>query len=306
MMGLIKNPKQGGLVSWPLTAWLAIAICAALAIVLPLLVYRHFRPRPEPILESAGPEILWHALFTPGRKTLIVPGDAGLDAYIAWEQKSISLTDYTNQAYQQEITVSRPPTGKDVPLSVRSVTPMADLRLVSELVRVPDRMGQPELNNWIEICYARDMVVANTQNDNLILIGAESFNPWVTLYQSALDFYVRWDYKSDVGVVTNRAPKPGEPARLQYDRRLPGQKALTLVALTDNSQGNGRVLLIEGTSMGTTYGALNFFTNEELWKPVIHAATDSRGALHNFEVLLSNEFVRGGAANTRLVAFHVH
>jgi len=301
-----KNLRNRKMVSWPLTAWLAFASCAGLAIVLPLLVYLHFRPKPEPLVQSTGPEILWRALFTSGRKTLIVPGDAGLDSYIAWEQKSVSLTDYTNQAYQSQVTVSRPPTNKDVPLSVRSVTPMADLRLVSELVRVPDRMGQPQLNSWIEICYARDMVVANTQSNNLILIGPESFNPWVMLYQGALDFYVRWDYKSDVGIVIDRAPKPGEPAELHYDRRLPNQKALTLVALTDNSQGNGRVLIIEGTSMGTTYGALNFLTNEELWRPVIHTATDNRGVLHNFEVLLSNDFVRGGASNTRVVTFHVH
>jgi hypothetical protein len=33
---------------------------------------------------------------------------------------------------------------------------------------------------------------------------------------------------------------------------------------------------------------------------------DKSGRLHNFEVLLSNDFIRGGVSNTQLVAFHVH
>lgn len=150
------------------------------------------------------------------------------------------------------------------------------------------------------------MVVANTHDNNLILIGSETFNPWVTLYQRALDFYVHWDYLHDVYYVSNHAPKPGEQTQYIYDRRTPGLKAYTLVALTDNVQGEGRVLLIEGTSMGTTYGAINFFTNQQLWQPVIRMATDKSGKLRNFEVLLSSEFVRGGASNTQIVALHLH
>jgi hypothetical protein len=296
-------------VRWPRTAWLAVLACAFLAIALPLLVYQHFLSQPprqaQPGLQPFGPPALWQALFTPGRRTFIVPGDAALDIYTAWEQRSVSLVNYTNQNYQNQVTVSRPPDHNDVPLSVRSITPMADLRMVSDLVRVPEWMGQPAWDDWIEVCYARDMVVDNTHNNNLILIGSSTFNPWVTLYQPALDFYVHWDYADDEYYVTNRAPKPGEEKAYVYNRRTVTQ-AYTLVALTDNLQGEGRVLLIEGTTMGSTYGGLNFLTNEKLWQPVIHAATDKYGELHNFEVLLSSEFVRGGTSNTHLVAFHLH
>jgi hypothetical protein len=296
-------------IRWPRTAWLAVFACAFLAIALPWLVYQHFLSQPprqaQPGPQPFGPPALWRALFTPGRRTFIVPGDAALDIYTAWEQRSVSLVNYTNQNYQHQVTVSRAPHHNDVPLSVRSITPMADLRMVSDLVRVPEWMGQPAWDDWIEVCYARDMVVANTHNNNLILIGSSTFNPWVTLYQPALDFYVHWDYTHDVYYVTNRAPKPGEEKEYVYDRRT-GTQAYTLVALTDNLQGEGRVLLIEGTTMGSTYGGLNFLTNEKLWRPVIHAATDKYGKLHNFEVLLSSDFVRGGTSNTHLVVFHLH
>lgn len=292
--------------SWPQSARIAVAVCALLATVLPAATFFLLRPKPRAITESFGPEILWRALFTPGRKTLIVPGDASLDAYTAWEQRQVSLADYTNQNYQREITVSKPPSNTDVPLSVRSVTPMADLRLVAELVRIPERLGEPQLEGWTGIIYARDLVVADTHDNNLILIGSETFNPWVSLYKPPLDFDVHWEYKSDIYTVTNRAPHPGEQAQYEYDRHTPGLKAYTLIALVNNTQGQGRVLLIEGTSMGTTYGAMNFLANERMWRPVMQAAVDKSGQLHNFEVLLSNDFIRGGVSNTQVVALHVH
>ncbi len=296
---------------WPRSARLAVLASVLLAIALPLFVYLRFHAQPQPQVQAQqgampfGPAILWRALFTPGRMTFIVPGDASLDVYTAWERRSVSLADYTNQTYQGQVTASRPPGRNDVPLSVRSVTPMADLSMVSDLVRIPEWMDQPTWDGWIKICYARDMVVANTHNNNLILIGPSTFNPWVMLYQSALDFDFQWDYIHNLYYVHNRAPKAGEQKQYIYDRSIHG-KAYTLIALTDNSQGEGRVLLIEGTTMGTTYGAVNFFTNEKLWKPVIQAATDKSGKLGNFEVLLASEFVRGGTSNTQIVALHLH
>ena len=290
---------------WPLTARISLACVSLVAAVLVALTARLAHPR---IADSTGvgPTALWRALFTEGRRTLIVPGDASLDAYIAWEQRAVSLDQYANQTYQREVTVSQPPSATDVPLSVRSVTPMADLRLVIELVRVPERLGTPQAGKWMEVRYARDLAIADTHENNLILIGSESFNPWVTLYQPQMDFKVTWDFKSDIYSVTDRAPKPGEPPAYEYRRSAPDSKAITLVAFIENSQGHGRVLLVQGSSMGTTYGALNFFTNEHLWKPVIDAATGTDGALRSFEVLLSSDFVRGGVSNTHIITTHVH
>ena len=121
-----------------------------------------------------------------------------------------------------------------------------------------------------------------------------------------MDFKVDWDFRTDVYSVTDRAPKSGEPTRYEYRRGTHGSKAITLVAFVNNSQGHGHVLLIQGSSMGTTYGALSFFTNEHLWKPVIDAATGPDGSLRSFEVLLSSEFVRGGVSNTQILIAHVH
>jgi hypothetical protein len=300
-------PSESTSTQWPLTARIVISLLTTAAILLPIAVYLWMRPGP-PATASHQPQLLWHALFTTERKTLIIPGDASLDAYIAWEQHPVSLENYANQTYQQNVSVSRPPSGLDVPLSTRSVTPMADLRLISELVRVPEHMGIPQIERNMEIRYARDVAVADTHDNNLILIGSETFNPWVTLYQPTMDFVAHWSFSTDLYTIDNKAPRPGEQKIYSYDRqaKAEAQNPITHIALLDNSQGQGRVLIIEGTSMGTTYGAVNFLTHEQLWRPVIAAATDSSGRLRNFEVLLSGDFVHGGVSNTHIIALHVH
>jgi len=290
---------------WPISAKLVAVSLAVLAMALAVLL--GVQRRTVPVAEvHEGPQKLWQALFTPGRKTLIVPGDASLDAYIAWEQRPVSLSDYTNQYYQQQIRVTRPPHGNDVPLAARSVTPMADLRLVSELVRVPQWMGHPELQPLVEIRYARDVAVGDTHDNNLILIGTESFDPWVTLYHRAMDFHAEWDFKSDDYAIVNSQPRAGEKARYEYVRTDGSTFPVAHIAFLNNSQGPGKVLIVEGTTMGTTYAAISFLKDEGLWRPVMDAATDRDGRLHNFEVLLAGDFVRGGISNVRRIAIHVH
>ena len=292
----------------PIVFWLGILV-ALLAVALAWLsiAFVHEKGQPQATAVLVGPQPLWHALFTADRKTLIVPGDASLDAFIAWEQRSVSLEQFAAQLYQQQSTVSRPPTHMDVPLSTRSVTPMADLLLVATLIRVPEHMGQPRLENSVEVRYARDLAISDTHDNNLILIGSETFNPWVTLYQPEMDFVAHWDFTKDLYRVGNKAPKAGELPVYEYNRKAnQQQKAITHVALLNNSQGFGRVLVVEGTSMGTTYGAVNFLTHDALWAPVIKEATDSTGRLHDFEILLSGDFIHGGVGNTRVIAIHVH
>ncbi len=289
---------------WPRSA-LMVTVVLLLLTVASLLIALRSRVTKN-VAKNSGPEILWRMLFTPGRKTLIVPGDASLDVFTSFDQRRITLPEYTEQYYQSQASPRSSPTNGDVPLPKRSVTPMADLRLVSELMRVPQHIGLPDAEEWTEIRYARDMAAGDLRNSNLILIGSETFNPWVTLYQPSLDFNVHWDFTHNTYTMSNKAPRGSEPAVYTYDPKSGSLGALSAIAFVENTQGQGNVLLVQGTSMGTTYGALNFLLNEHLWKPVVQAATDSSGHLRNFEVVLQNDFIRGGVSNTRILTIHVH
>src|SRR6202012_5264534 len=163
--------------------WLAMA--SALFAIAALAIEHHTHSTQ---ISASGPEILWRALFQPGHKTLIVPGDAALQAYISFEKRPVTLEQYPRQIYQQQATAASRPRDDDASVGTRSVTPMAALRLVANLVRVPEWIGMREAENCLEIRYARDMSAADVNNDNLILIGADPLNPWISLYQPELDF----------------------------------------------------------------------------------------------------------------------
>jgi hypothetical protein len=282
---------------------LVSAVLAVMVVVLAVLcIQQRHALASQPA--STGPLLLWNALFTPGRKTMIVPGDAALALYTVWEQRAIPLNQYVEQDYQRMSPASTP--HKGMPLAARSVTPMADLALVALLAQAPEHMGQPERENSVEIRYARNVAVADTHDSNLVLIGAENFNPWVMLYQPQMDFIAHYDHVADVYSIQNKAPKPGEPSIYIHHAAEPTVNAFTHVALVNNSQGSGRVLIVEGTSMGSTYNAVNFLTSESLYAPVLRKATDRFGRLHDFEVLLSGQFLHGGVGNTKIVTVHVH
>jgi hypothetical protein len=284
---------------------LVIALLSIAVLVLAVICIVQHRAASVPIVHK-GPVALWQALFTPDRKTLIVPGDAALDTFSVWEQRTVPLEAYATHNYDRVTSASNPPSHTDVPLATRSDTPMADLALVAELVRAPEHIGMPEIEKNVEIKYARDVVIADTHDNNLILLGAESFNPWVTLYQSELDFVAHYDLVADTYTIVNKSPKTGEQASYMYRRTKPNLKNYVHIALLKNSQGQGRVLIVEGTSMGATYGALNFLTSSWLYEPVLKQATDSSGHLRDFEVLLSGDFIHGGVGNSRVIAVHVH
>ncbi len=107
------------------------------------------------------------------------------------------------------------------------------------------------------------MAEPDTPDNNLILIGSETFNPWITLYKAA------WT-SMRVGILARMSTvfqprSASEQTRYDYVRTIRNvhtstpSLAYTHLALLDNSQGSGKVLIVEGTSMGTTYAALTFF-----------------------------------------------
>jgi hypothetical protein len=252
-------------------------------------------------VHSDGPTLLWKSLFQPNHRTVIVPGDSSLNLYTAYKHRPVSLTQYTNQSYQQDQEIAAlSPEGPGL-ISRIDTTTMADLQVVSNLVRVPYReaLDVPDAN--IEIRYARDVNEADLRGANLILIGASSFDPRISVYDNRLDFQLERNYEHYTFRVLNRVPKPGEEPIVT---RSDGE-ALTIVALTGSLSGKEHVLLIEGSTMGSVYAALHFLMTDNLWRPVINAASTD-GTLHNFEVLLKSDLVKDEVSSTRVVAWHVH
>lgn len=281
--------------------WLLVTVVVLFAVAAGAMYLRNQRRKKEALEATNGPLVLWQALFAPDRKTLIVPGDPALNLYTAYKHRDVPLVDYTEQSYQQDKDiVAISPEGPGAITNVNMAS-MPDLQLVSELVRVAYRAGLPVRDDNIEVRYARDLRAADLSNANLIMLGAATFDPWVSLYDNKLDFQLHRGFEHYTFEVIDHAPHPGEASVIN---KKP-QEALTIVALTDTPSGNGRVLLIEGTTLGSVYAALHFLFTERMWQPVIQQASRD-GKLHNFEVVLQSDFIRDEVSNTHVLATHIH
>jgi len=276
---------------WPMFfGWLAAAVFALAA----LWPYAHERWTRSHAL--AAP--LWNILFTRDRPTLIVPGDAGLNMYETLSKRTVDLNSYSQQNYQTD-----PHNEGDLAatLGARFYTTMSDLQLVSRLTKLP----QAQETERTQVRFARDLSASDIKDANLVLMGTQSYNPWIQLFQNGPTLRMSWDNSQDLFTVKNLAPQAGEPSEYKWTVKNGTQGGLTLISLTDNTQGSGRVLLIEGTTMGGVFAASDFLGNRQLLEPILAKAQRPDGSLHNFDVLLQSDFVREGVSNLHVLAAHV-
>ena len=295
---LQASPPVGTKQSVPWKLGIIAALLVLAGVVSAVLLHRSHS---DASAQNDGPSALWHALFDPARRTVLVPGDPALNLYTAYTHHAVPLTAYTEQSYQTDPAVtSVSPQGPGT-ISKITMATMADLKLISDLVRIPYREHIPIPDQQVEVRYARDLSAADLRNANLVLLGTSSFDPWVSVYDAKLDFHLERNFGNYTFAVSDRAPHVGESAFI----RDTDNQALTLVAFTSTPGGDAHVMLIQGSSMGCIYAGEHFLFTEPMWQPVIRAATIG-GQLHAFEVVLASDYIRDEVSNTHVLAYHVH
>ena len=278
-------------IGWELWAVL-LAACAIAAFGLWPAIHARFHSQEKSAL-------LWNTIFGRDKTTFIVPGDAGLNMYEGLDKRTVDLNAYSQQTYRSTPVAANADIGEV--LGGRYYATVPDLLLVAKLVRLPQANS-----DRVQIRFARDLAARDIKDANLILMGTSSYNPWGELFQSSLSLQMSWDASQDLFTVVNRTPQRGEQPTYQWTLKNGTQGGLTLISLTDNSQGSGRVLLIEGTTMGGVYAAADFLSNEKLLDPILVKAQGKDGTVKNFDVLLQSDFMRGGVSNLHVLAAHVH
>lgn len=297
--------RQERLLKFPVRKYVS-RVCSFVAVLLlgaalALLTQRTvFAVRPRP--SATNP--LWCSIFSANQKTLFVPGDAGLNMYNneARAPRELSLSDYVNGNYLHSAT-AQSPRFAGTPLAGRGYVTFIDLKLASRFMELARfRPAQ------YEIKFPRNLTAVDFRNANAILAGAPVYNPWVTLFDHNLNFHIAYNGISNNMYVENLKPRPGEPPIYQAPSVDSAHQGFGYIALTDNLGGNGKVLLIEGTTAVGVDAALSFLFDNTRMAPIIARVRSKSGTLSNFEVLLQARFLRGYSAGTRVLAtrFYPH
>ncbi|MGA8109348.1 MAG: hypothetical protein WB974_07920 [Acidobacteriaceae bacterium] len=159
--------------------------------------------------------------------------------------REVSLEQYLQPGYLESMIPARMDPGISRLLSYVSdsqLTSYADLNDATTIVRLAGSNA-----SRVMITSARDVHERDLENGNYVFMGGPTSNPWVSLFESKLNFQVVEHGIGGTMYFLNRDPRPGEQANYEG---LPhtgsaGDDYAT-ISLLPTSSGNGNVLILQG------------------------------------------------------------
>ncbi|MEI9977632.1 MAG: hypothetical protein WDN23_01300 [Edaphobacter sp.] len=270
-----------------------------LAAALGLLVVAAFFVLPR--MRQTPADRLWATIFPRGGTTLFIAGDSALVMLQNMTHHSVSISAYSAGNYididKQTAEASEQLIRN---LGQRRYTSIADLRLASSFAALAKTR-----NNTLDVRYAREITTDTLKRGTLILSGDPQGNPWVELFDKDLNFRFSMDDASAIHIVHNMHPLPGESVEYRSFGDDPQHRAYALIALLHSLDGEGHVLLIEGTTMAGLEAAQDFLFSSGTLSQVLRPAVE-RDGLHNFEILLESKNIAAKASGFQVIATRIH
>ena len=139
---------------------------------------------------------------------------------------------------------------------------------------------------------------------NFVVLGGRRANPWAALFEKGLQFEMVFLSASTSGIFLNRSPREGEQSEYRaHTKDSQNGIAYGRLAILPGLYGNGKVVLIAGTTGETTFAATDFLTRRrglEQVEKLIGGEVDTN--LTHLEVLLETSTVAGKTLDYRIAA----
>lgn len=244
---------------------------------------------------------LWKMLFTPTQRTLVVTGDAGINMYGNLAKTQVDAWEYGSGSYLSKPDAQTPSGFTWSPFASRRYTTVSDLKFVSALLQLPNVN-----RSRTEIRFARDLTAQDLKDANAILIGSPNYDPWIQLVDKNQIFKMIYNGSENSITVFNRSPLKGEQASYKWSESDPQRTGYALISLVDNLGSTGKVLIVEGTTMGGVDAATDFLFDPKRMDAVVRDAIGKTGKLSNFELLLQTTLYLGDGMKAKIIAERIH
>jgi hypothetical protein len=256
---------------------------------------------------SASPERMlpWKALFQSSRPTDVIFCDPEIVTIQKVAGTNLSVSDYANQNYWPNPLPSKPEvqwvrqSGAFRGATVAAVDAAILLRIAS--------LGIPGAARDMQVRTARSLHLADFKTeDNFIILGSPRSNPWLGLFQNQLDFTFEFDQARKQEYIRNKHPgKEEAPTYIPTAGGWDTGQAYSIVALVDNPNQTGQVLLIAGSNAEATEAAGKLATNTALLSQTLkNHGIDAAGPVCHFEILLQVSTLAGSSNTYDVIAFH--
>lgn len=287
----------------PPRAPLFLAVSSFLAFILALWAW--WAPRTE---QKAAPELemkgslnaLWSLLLPREGRTDVVVMDSGLSLFQETQQRQLTLSEYLQpDVWTRSDSLSSNPELRTF-VERTAQRRLSSLGAVTAAFRIAQLAGSRQTQ--VFVISARDFNVRLMKSDNVVLLGSDIANPWVSLVEDRLNFRFGYDRVSRFAYFDNRKPKPGEQARYLTDSDV----SYCEIAFLPNLARTGNILAICGAEVEGTECGGEFITSERSLKQLRSFANMDLGdRLPYFEVLLKSNKVGGATPGCTPVAFRI-
>lgn len=245
----------------------------------------------------------WSGFIYPHRQTDIVLADTSFALIEDVLKKQISLSEYLNHDYIQQIQSSNLSTDVKTDLetiATRSNGSFGDFQVAQKVLALDP------LSTQLRLRFARDYLPEEIRNDNVILIGSSRSNPWVSLFEDRLNFTLALDPAlNGTLVIKNKKPLPGEqPVYTSFLEDSSISTGYSLVDYIPNQNHTTDVLIMAGTTSAATEAAGDFLTSEELLQKFQNKLHVRK--LPYFEVLLKTTRLAGTPLSAEVVAYRTY
>jgi hypothetical protein len=254
----------------------------------------------NPLLASSP----WRVFVSSPHLTHIVFSDPAMVEVQELTGHQISASDYANRQYLPDPNTLSPEVTRASNVILRDgISAAVDPPITVEIAA----LGQ-SLAKKLRVDSARNLRMPDLQtDDNFVFLGSPRSDPWTALFSDQLDF--RFVFNKDAGqeIIHNYRPRAHEMTEYLPTALGGGTgESYAIVALVQNLDQNGQVLLLAGVDAEGTEAAGRFVTD----LPRFTKALDQCGETHpvassHFEFLLRLNTMAGSPHNTDVVACHL-
>jgi hypothetical protein len=244
------------------------------------------------------------SVFDGSHRTQIVIADVNYGMLRIASQKGTTLEEYLRPNMQQSLM---PPQLSEREARIMSYIASSNLTSYADVVVATTLSGMATGDRGlISVRSARDLRPRDIEEGNYIFVGSPSSNPWVSLYQSKLNFI------EGEGVIgesmkyfINKQPRPGEQKRYQgLEFTGSAGEDYATISLLPTANGRGSVLILQGLQQEGTEAAGLFLADEGSdvkIKEALGLKGDPGHSIH-FELLIRTRAVAGAPNATSIVA----
>lgn len=247
----------------------------------------------EPALNS-----FWFGMIESSRQTDVVIADTSFSLVEDVLKTHITLNDYLNRNYVQQIQSSNlgPELKADLQvIASRSNASLGDVRVAQKILRFDP------LSHQVHLQFARNYRPDSIKSDNVILIGSSRSNPWSALFEDRLNFVIDYDPHTSEMLVRNRHPQPGESAVYALPVDPNATNGYGVIDCIPNQNHTANVLIVAGTTSEATEAAGDFITSEDSLQRLQDRLHVRR--LPYFEVLLKTTKLVGTPLSAEVIAY---